>query len=199
MDMLSGVAGGFLVALTLQNICYCFIGALVGTLIGVLPGIGPLATIAMLMPFTYHVDPVSSMIMLAGIFYGAQYGGSTTSILLNLPGEASSVITCLDGYQLARRGKAGTALSVAAVGSLVAGTFGTLAIVLFAPVLVVVAEKFGPTEYCALMTLGLIVAVVLANGSVLKAVAMVFLGVLIGLVGTDLSSGTQRYTFGANV
>jgi putative tricarboxylic transport membrane protein len=196
MDILAGISSGFLIALTLKNILYCFTGALIGTLIGVLPGIGPLATIAMLMPFTYHVDPVSSMIMLAGIFYGAQYGGSTTSILLNLPGEASSVITCLDGHQLAKKGKAGVALSVAAVGSLVAGTIGTLAIVLLAPMLVNFAEKFGPAEYCALMTLGLVVAVVLANGSVIKAIAMVFLGVLFGLAGTDSATNAQRYTFG---
>ena len=186
MDVLDGISSGFLIALTLKNVLYCFMGALIGTLIGVLPGIGPLATIAMLMPFTYHVDPVSSMIMLAGIFYGAQYGGSTTSILLNLPGEASSVITCLDGHQLAKKGKAGVALSIAAVGSLVAGTIGTLTIVLLAPVLVNFAEKFGPAEYCGLMTLGLVVAVVLANGSILKAIAMVFLGVLFGLAGTEL-------------
>jgi len=196
MDVLAGISSGFLIALTLKNIVYCFTGALIGTLIGVLPGIGPLATIAMLMPFTYHVDPVSSMIMLAGIFYGAQYGGSTTSILLNLPGEASSVITCLDGHQLAKKGKAGVALSVAAVGSLVAGTIGTLAIVLLAPMLVNFAEKFGPAEYCALMTLGLVVAVVLANGSIIKAIAMVFLGVLFGLAGTDSATNAQRYTFG---
>jgi putative tricarboxylic transport membrane protein len=196
MDVLAGISSGFLIALTLKNILYCFSGALIGTLIGVLPGIGPLATIAMLMPFTYHVDPVSSMIMLAGIFYGAQYGGSTTSILLNLPGEASSVITCLDGHQLAKQGKAGVALSVAAVGSLVAGTIGTLAIVLLAPMLVNFAEKFGPAEYCALMTLGLVVAVVLANGSIIKAIAMVFLGVLFGLAGTDSATNAQRYTFG---
>ncbi|KRR25223.1 hypothetical protein CQ14_09390 [Bradyrhizobium lablabi] len=196
MELLSGLGGGFLVALTPANIAYCFVGALIGTLIGVLPGIGPLATIAMLLPLTYHVDPVAALIMLSGIFYGAQYGGSTTSILVNLPGESSSVITCLDGYQLARQGKAGTALSVAAVGSLVAGTIGTLAIALFAPALIHVAEKFGPAEYCALMILGLIAAVVLAKGSVLNAVAMVVLGVLIGLVGSDPGSGTQRFTFG---
>jgi putative tricarboxylic transport membrane protein len=196
MDVLDGISSGFLIALTLKNVLYCFMGALIGTLIGVLPGIGPLATIAMLMPFTYHVDPVSSMIMLAGIFYGAQYGGSTTSILLNLPGEASSVITCLDGHQLAKKGKAGVALSIAAVGSLVAGTIGTLTIVLLAPVLVNFAEKFGPAEYCGLMTLGLVVAVVLANGSILKAIAMVFLGVLFGLAGTDSATNAPRYTFG---
>jgi len=196
MELLDQVGHGFLVAITVQNIIYCLIGALIGTLIGVLPGIGPVATIAMLLPLTFHLPPVSALIMLAGIYYGAQYGGSTTAVLVNLPGEASSVVTCLDGHQMARQGKAGTALSIAAVGSLFAGTVGTLLIVLFAPALTRMALQFGPTEYCALMALGLVAAVVLARGSVAKAIAMVFLGLLIGLVGTDVNSGVQRYTFG---
>ncbi len=196
MEIFSNLMLGFSVAVTLENLAYCFFGAAIGTLVGVLPGIGPLTTIAMLLPITYHLEPVSALIMLAGIFYGAQYGGSTTSILMNLPGEASSVVTCLDGHALARAGRAGSALSVAAVGSFVAGTVGTLAIVLFAPSLVAVAGKFGPAEYTALLILGLVAAVVLASGSVLRAIAMVFLGILFGLVGTDLSTGTQRFTFG---
>jgi len=196
MDLLGHVGDGLLVALTFQNIAYCFVGVMIGTLIGVLPGLGPVATIAMLLPITYHLPPVAALIMLAGIYYGAQYGGSTTAILVNLPGEASSVVTCLDGYQMARQGKAGTALSVAAVGSLFAGTVGTLLIVLFAPWLTRMAQQFGPTEYCALMALGLVAAVVIASGSVLKAIAMILLGLLIGLVGTDVNSGAQRYTFG---
>jgi putative tricarboxylic transport membrane protein len=196
MEFLDQVGHGFLVAFTLQNVIYCLLGALIGTLIGVLPGIGPVATIAMLLPLTFHLPPVSALIMLAGIYYGAQYGGSTTAILVNLPGEASSVVTCLDGHQMARQGKAGTALSIAAVGSLFAGTVGTLLIMLFAPALTKMALQFGPAEYCALMALGLVAAVVLARGSVAKAIAMVFLGLLLGLVGTDVNSGEQRYTFG---
>ncbi|MCW5748194.1 MAG: tripartite tricarboxylate transporter permease, partial [Alphaproteobacteria bacterium] len=195
MDLLHNLVTGFSVALTFQNILYCFIGCMVGTLIGVLPGIGPVATIAMLLPLTFKLPPESALIMLAGIYYGAQYGGSTTSILVNLPGEASSVVTTLDGYQMARRGKAGTALSVAAVGSFFAGTFGTILIVLFAEPLTKMAQRFGPSEYCSLMALGLVAAVVLASGSVIKAIAMVFLGLMIGLVGTDVNTGAQRFTF----
>jgi len=196
MDLFAQVGIGFAVALSLQNLAYCLTGVLIGTLIGVLPGLGPVTTIAMLLPLTYHLEPTASLIMLAGIYYGAQYGGSTTAILVNLPGEASSIVTCLDGYQMARQGKAGTALSIAALGSLFAGTVGTLVIVLFAPTLAGVARNFGPTEYCALMALGLVAAIVLAGGSVAKAIAMVLLGLLIGLVGTDVSSGNQRFTFG---
>ena len=168
---------------------------MVGTLIGVLPGIGPVATIAMLLPITFHLPPTASLIMLAGIYYGAQYGGSTTSILVNLPGEASSVVTCLDGYQMARKGRAGAALSISAVGSFFAGTVGTIIIVLFAEPLTRMAQKFGPADYCSLMALGLVAAVVLASGSVIKAIAMVFLGLLFGLVGTDVNTGAQRFTF----
>jgi len=161
----------------------------------VLPGIGPVATIAMLLPLTFKLPPTSALIMLAGIYYGASYGGSTTAILVNLPGEASSVVTTLDGYKMAQKGRAGAALSISAVGSFFAGTFGTVLIVLFAPMLTAMAQKFGPAEYCSLMALGLVAAVVLASGSVIKAIAMVFLGLLIGLIGTDVNTGAQRYTF----
>jgi len=187
---------GFGVALTPINLLYAFIGALVGTLIGVLPGIGPVATIAMLLPTTYALQPVSALIMLAGIYYGAQYGGSTTSILLNMPGETSSAVTCLDGYQMARKGQAGAALATAALGSFFAGCVATVFIATVAVPLSELALKFGPAEYCSLMILGLIGAVVLAHGSLLKAIAMVVLGLLLGLVGTDVNSGTARFAFG---
>jgi putative tricarboxylic transport membrane protein len=196
MDLFANLATGFGVALTLQNLLYCFAGVLLGTLIGVLPGIGPVPTIAMLLPITYALPPVSALIMLAGIYYGAQYGGSTTAILVNLPGEASSVVTCLDGYQMARRGRAGTALAVAAIGSFIAGTFATLVVAAFAPPLAEVALKFGPAEYFSLMVLGLIAAVVLASGSLVKAIAMIVLGLLLGIVGTDVNSGMARFSFG---
>ncbi|MBV9832823.1 MAG: tripartite tricarboxylate transporter permease, partial [Alphaproteobacteria bacterium] len=195
MDVLANVAQGFLVALTMQNLLYCLIGCMVGTLIGVLPGIGPVATIAMLLPLTFKLPPTSALIMLAGIYYGASYGGSTTAILVNLPGESSSVVTALDGYKMAQKGRAGSALSISALGSFFAGTVGTLLIVLFAPALTAMAQKFGPAEYCSLMALGLVAAVILASGSVIKAIAMVFLGLLFGLVGTDVNTGAQRYTF----
>src|SRR5690606_37736811 len=183
-------------ALTFTNIFYCFIGVLLGTLIGVLPGIGPLATIAMLLPITYKLsDPTTALIMLAGIDYAAQYGGSTTAILVNLPGEISSVVTTLDGYQMARNGRPGPALAIAAIGSFFAGTVATLLIAGFAPPLAEVAFKFGPAEYFSLMVLGLIAAVVLAHGSILKALAMVVLGLLIGMVGTDVNSGVARFSF----
>jgi len=195
MDLFHNLALGLGVAVTLQNLAYAFVGCMVGTLIGVLPGIGPVATIAMLLPITFHLPPTAALIMLAGIYYGAQYGGSTTSILVNLPGEASSVVTCIDGYQMAKRGRAGAALSISAIGSFFAGTVGTIVIVLFAGTLTQMAQSFGPAEYCSLMALGLIAAVVLANGSILKAVAMVFLGLLFGLVGTDVTTGAERFTF----
>ncbi len=194
-DVLSHVAQGFGVALTLQNLLYCFVGCMVGTLIGVLPGIGPVATIAMLLPLTFKLPPEAALIMLAGIYYGAQYGGSTTAILVNLPGEAASVVTTLDGYKMAQKGRAGAALSISALGSFFAGTVGTLLIVLFAKPLTEMAQKFGPWEYCSLMALGLVAAVVLASGSVIKAIAMVFLGLMVGLVGTDVNTGAQRFTF----
>jgi len=167
-----------------------------GTLIGVLPGIGPVATIAMLLPTTYALQPVSALIMLAGIYYGAQYGGSTTSILINMPGESSSVVTCLDGHQMARKGQAGAALTVAALGSFFAGTVATVLVASVAVPLSELALKFGPAEYFSLMVLGLIGAVVLAHGSLLKAIAMIILGLLLGIVGTDVNSGVARFAFG---
>jgi putative tricarboxylic transport membrane protein len=196
MDFLGNLALGFSVAVTPLNLLYCFIGCLLGTLIGVLPGIGPVATIAMLLPATYALPPVSALIMLAGIYYGAQYGGSTTAILVNLPGESSSVVTCIDGYQMARQGRAGPALAAAGLGSFFAGCVGTLVLAAFAPPLTELAFQFGPAEYFSLMVLGLIGAVVLASGSLVKAVAMIVLGLLMGLVGTDINSGVARYAFG---
>ncbi len=195
MDLLHNLVLGFGVALTMQNLMYALIGCLLGTLIGVLPGIGPVATIAMLLPATFVLPPVSALIMLAGIYYGAQYGGSTTSILVNLPGEVSSVVTCLDGYQMARKGQAGKALGIAALGSFFAGTVATFLIAGFAPPLAELALKFGPADYFSLMVLGLIAAVVLAHGSLIKAIAMIILGLLLGLVGTDVNSGVARYSF----
>ncbi|PXW55119.1 TctA family transporter [Chelatococcus asaccharovorans] len=197
MDMLSHLASGFDTALTLQNIMFCFIGVLLGTAIGVLPGLGPLATIAMLLPMTYALEPVSALIMLSGIYYGAQYGGSTTAILVNLPGESGSVVTCLDGHQMARKGRAGSALAIAALGSFFAGTVGTLLIAGFSPYLSRIAMSFGPAEYFSLMVLGLVAAVVLASGGLLKAIAMILVGLLLGTVGTDVTSGVQRFTFGS--
>jgi putative tricarboxylic transport membrane protein len=187
---------GFSVALTPTNLLYAFIGCLLGTLIGVLPGIGPLATIAMLLPITFNLGPVAALVMLAGIFYGAQYGGSTTSILVNLPGETSSVVTCLDGYQMARQGRAGPALAIAAIGSFFAGCVGTLTIALFGPPLANMALKFGAAENFSLMVMGLVLAVVMASGSLLKAIGMIILGLLFGLVGTDVNSGSERFTLG---
>ncbi|OSZ68047.1 tripartite tricarboxylate transporter permease [Hydrogenophaga sp. IBVHS2] len=195
MDLINNLSLGFGVAFTFQNLLYAFVGCLLGTLIGVLPGIGPLATIAMLLPATYGLEPVSALIMLAGIYYGAQYGGSTTAILVNLPGESSSVVTVIDGYQMARKGRAGPALAAAGLGSFFAGCVGTLVLAAFAPPLTEVALSFGPSEYFALMVLGLIGAVVLASGSLIKALAMIVLGLLVGLVGTDVNSGVARYTF----
>jgi putative tricarboxylic transport membrane protein len=189
---------GFSVALSYQNLFYCFMGVILGTLIGVLPGIGPVATIAMLLPVTFTLQPISALIMLAGIYYGAQYGGSTTAILVNLPGESASVVTCIDGYQMARKGRAGAALGVSALGSFFAGCVATIIIALFAPPLAEVALKFGPAEYFSLMVLGLIAATVLASGSLIKAIAMVILGLLLGLVGTDVNSGVARFAFGVS-
>ena len=195
MEMIDNLSLGFSVAFTFQNLLYAFVGCLLGTLIGVLPGIGPLATIAMLLPATYGLEPVAALIMLAGIYYGAQYGGSTTAILVNLPGESSSVVTVIDGYQMARKGRAGQALAAAGLGSFFAGCVGTLILAAFAPALTEVALQFGAAEYFALMVLGLIGAVVLASGSLLKALAMIIMGLLLGLVGTDVNSGVARYTF----
>ena len=195
MELLDNLALGFSTALTLQNLAYCLIGCVLGTLIGVLPGLGPIATIAMLLPATYALPPVAALIMLAGIYYGAQYGGSTTAILVNIPGESSSVVTAIDGYQMARRGRAGVALFTAGMGSFFAGCAATLVLAAFAAPLSELAFKFGPAEYFTLMVLGLIGAVVLASGSLIKAIAMIVLGLLLGLVGTDVNSGTARYSF----
>ena len=195
MDLFNNLALGFGVAFTLQNLMYAFIGCFLGTVIGVLPGIGPLATIAMLLPATYALPPVAALIMLAGIYYGAQYGGSTTAILVNLPGESSSVVTVIDGYQMARNGRAGPALAAAGLGSFFAGCVGTLILAAFAAPLTELAFKFGPAEYFSLMILGLIGAVVLASGSLIKAIAMIVLGLLLGMVGTDVNSGVARYSF----
>ena len=196
MDLFDNLILGFTVALSLQNLLYCFIGVFVGTLIGVLPGIGPLVTIAMLLPITFNLPPIPALIMLSGIYYGAQYGGSTTSILVNLPGEAASVVTCLDGYQMARQGRAGPALAVAAISSFAAGCVGTLLIGLFGPPIAELAFKFGAAEYFSLMLMGLVAAALLAHGDMVKALAMVVLGLLLGIVGTDVNSGMARYTFG---
>lgn len=195
MDLIHNLSIGFGVAFTAQNLLYAFIGCLLGTLIGVLPGVGPIATIAMLLPATYALPPVAALIMLAGIYYGAQYGGSTTAILVNLPGESSSVVTVIDGYAMARKGRAGPALAAAGIGSFFAGCVGTLILAAFAAPLTEVAFKFGPAEYFSLMVLGLIGAVVLASGSLIKAVSMIVLGLLLGLVGTDVNSGVARYSF----
>src|SRR5436190_5938245 len=195
MDLLHNLGIGFGVAFTFQNLLYGFFGCLLGTLIGVLPGIGPVATIAMLLPSTYALDATPALIMLAGIYYGAQYGGSTTAILINVPGESSSVVTAIDGYQMARQGRAGAALSVAALGSFFAGCVGTVIIAAFAPPLTELAFKFGPAEYFSLMVLGLIGAVVLASGSLVKAIAMILLGLLLGQINTDVISGVPRYSF----
>ena len=195
MELLANLAIGFDTSLSATNLLYCFSGVLLGTLIGVLPGLGAVATIAMLLPATFALPPVSALIMLAGIYYGAQYGGSTTAILVNLPGESSSVVTALDGYKMACKGRAGAALTTAAVGSFVAGSVSTLLIAMFATPLAQVALVFGPPEYFSLMILGLVASVVLAHGSLLKAICMIIMGLLLGLVGTDVTSGTARFTF----
>ena len=195
MELIGNLALGVSTAITPLNLLYCLTGVFLGTLIGVLPGLGPTATIAMLLPITFALPPISALIMLAGIYYGSQYGGSTTSILVNLPGEAASVVTTLDGYQMARRGRAGVALATAAIGSFFAGTVATLVLALFAPPLSEIALQFGPADYFSLMVLGLVASVVLAQGSLLHALGMVVLGLLLGLIGTDVTSGAQRYTF----
>jgi putative tricarboxylic transport membrane protein len=195
MELFHNLLFGFGVALSLQNLLYCFIGCLLGTLIGVLPGIGPMATVAMLMPLTFTISPVAALIMLAGIYYGAMYGGSTTSILVNLPGETASVVTCIDGYQMARQGRAGPALAISAIGSFFAGTVCTLIIAMFGPPIAEIAFEFRAPEYFSLMLMGLITAAVLAHGDMSKSLAMVVLGLLLGVVGTDLNSGVQRFSF----
>jgi TctA family transporter len=196
MDLLRELALGFGVALSWDNLFYCFVGTLVGTLVGVLPGLGPLATLAMLLPITFSLPPVGALIMLAGIYYGAQYGGSTSAILVNVPGESSSFVTTLDGYQMARQGRAGPALAIAALGSFFAGTVATLIIAVLAPPMSRLALQFNSADYFSLMVLGLVAAVVLASGSLFKALAMVFVGLLLAMVGMDFSSGLPRLTFG---
>jgi putative tricarboxylic transport membrane protein len=195
-DLFSNLNHGFSIALTFQNLGLAFLGCLVGTLVGVLPGVGPIATIAMLLPITFGLEPVGALIMLAGIYYGAQYGGSTTAILVNIPGEATSVVTTLDGHQMARQGRAGVALGIAAIGSFFAGTVATVVIAALGAPLTRLALIFGPAEYFSLMVMGLVFAVVLARGSILKAIAMIVLGVLLSTVGTDLETGQERLTFG---
>lgn len=195
MELLANLSIGLETAFTLNNLMFCLIGVFLGTAIGVLPGLGPTATIAMLLPVTFGLPPVSSLIMLAGIYYGAQYGGSTTAILVNLPGESSSVVTALDGYQMAKQGRAGKALATAAIGSFVAGTFATILLALFAPPLADIALQFGAAEYFSLMVVGLVASVVLASGSLLQAFGMIVLGLLLGMAGTDVNSGLERYTF----
>nr|WP_299507766.1 tripartite tricarboxylate transporter permease [uncultured Rhizobium sp.] len=196
MDTLNALLLGFDQAILPTNLFWCLIGTLLGTLVGVLPGLGPAATMAILLPFTIGLEPVTSLIMLAGIYYGAQYGGSTTAILLNLPGEASSVVTAIDGYKMARQGRAGVALATAAIGSFFAGTVATLLLALFAPSLAEVGLLFGPAEYFSLMVLGLIASVVLSRGSLPKALAMVFIGILVGLIGQDVQTAVPRFTLG---
>ena len=196
MELITNLGLGLSTALTPLNLLYCLAGVFLGTLIGVLPGLGPTATIAMLLPVTFTLPPVSSLIMLAGIYYGSQYGGSTTSILVNVPGEAASVVTALDGYQMARKGRAGVALATSALGSFFAGTVATVVLALFAPPLAEIALKFGPAEFFSLMVLGLLASLVLARGSLLHASGMVVVGLLLGLVGSDVNTGTQRFTFG---
>src|SRR5918992_3862376 len=196
MELISNLGLGLSTAITPINLLYCLIGVFLGTVIGVLPGLGPTATIAMLLPITFVLPPISALIMLAGIYYGSQYGGSTTSILVNLPGEAASVVTTLDGYQMAKQGRAGAALATAAIGSFFAGTVATFLVAAFGPPLAAIALQFGPADYFSLMTLGLVASVVLAQGSLLHAIGMVVLGLLLGLIGTDVTSGAQRFTFG---
>src|SRR3989440_9701513 len=194
-DLISNLWLGMGVAVTPTNVFLCLIGALVGTLIGVLPGIGPLATIAMLLPITFGLPPVGALIMLAGIYYGAQYGGSTTSILINIPVESSSVVTCLDGHEMAKQGRAGPALAIAAIGSFIAGCVSTVLVAALGAPLTAAALLFGPAEYFSLMCLGLIFAVVLAKGSILKAIAMVLMGLLLSAVGSDIETGQSRMAF----
>jgi putative tricarboxylic transport membrane protein len=195
MDLLANLVLGLSVAFTPDNLLYALIGAMLGTAIGVLPGLGPVATISMLLPITLTLQPTSALIMLSGIFYGAQYGGSTTAILVNLPGESSSVVTALDGHAMAKKGFAGKALATAAIASFVAGTIATLVIAMFGPLLAGIALQFGPAEYFSLMVLGLVASIVLAHGSLLHALGMILIGLLLGMVGTDVNSGAARYTF----
>ncbi|MHB2264834.1 tripartite tricarboxylate transporter permease [Aliihoeflea sp. PC F10.4] len=196
MDLIANLALGFGTALTPTNVLYCFVGVFLGTLVGVLPGIGPTGAIAILLPITFSFEPVTAIIMLAGIYYGAQYGGSTTAILINLPGESSSAVTAIDGYQMARQGRAGPALATAALGSFFAGTVATMLVAVAAPPLAAMALQFGSAEYFALIVLGLIASVALAHGSIIKALGMILVGLLLGMVGQDIYTGTPRFTFG---
>ena len=196
VELFDNLALGLHTAASWQNLLFCLVGVIIGTLVGVLPGISPLTTVAMLLPFTFGLPPASALIMLSGIFYGAQYGGSTTAILVNVPGETSSVITCIDGHQMARQGRAGPALAIAGIGSFIAGTFATLAIALMSVPLALFALKFTAVETVSLIILGLIGAVVLAHGSPTKAIIMIIFGVLLGLVGIDVNSGVPRMMFG---
>ena len=195
MEILANVTMGFQVALQPANLFFCFMGVLIGTLVGVLPGLGPVAAMSLLLPTTFHLSPVSAVIMLSGIYYGAMYGGSTTSILVNIPGEAASVVTCLDGYQMARKGKAGAALGIAAFGSFIAGTLSIIGLMLLAPMLAEVALKFGPPEYFSLMLLGLVIVTFLAGSSMPKALLMAAFGLFLGLIGMDIMTATPRFTF----
>ena len=196
MDYWHNILYGFSICLDPMNLFYCFVGVFVGTLIGVLPGVGPVATISMLLPATFKMSPVGAIIMLAGIYYGAMYGGSTTSILVNIPGEVASVVTCLDGYQMARQGRAGPALGIAAFGSFIAGTFSVVALTFLAPPLATIAIKFGPPEYFSLMVLGVTMIIYLAHGSMIKALMTACLGLLLSYVGLDNISGSERFTYG---
>jgi putative tricarboxylic transport membrane protein len=197
MDALGGLLTGFAVILTPENLYLCFLGSLIGTLVGVLPGVGPLAALALLLPVTFTLTPVGGMVMLASIFYGAMYGGSTTSILLNIPGEAASVVTCIDGHQMARQGRAGAALGIAALGSFIAGTLGVLAMTFFAPLIAAIAIRFGPPENFALMVLGLVCTLFMISGSNVKGVLMVALAFLTAAIGIDVVNGQERFTFGS--
>jgi putative tricarboxylic transport membrane protein len=196
MDLFGNLGLGLETAIRPENLLYCLIGVVLGTAVGVLPGIGPTATIALLLPITFNFEPVSALIMLAGIYYGAQYGGSTTAILINLPGESSAAVTAIDGHEMARKGRAGPALATAAIGSFIAGTVATVVLVLFAPPLARVALTFGSPEFFSLVVLGLIASITLARGSMLKALAMIVLGLLFGTIGQDIYTGTPRFTFG---
>jgi len=196
MDTINQLIMGFSVALQPLNLFYCFMGCVIGTLVGVLPGLGPTAALSLLLPATYHLNPVSAIIMLSGIYYGSQYGGSTTSILVNIPGEASSVVTCLDGYQMARQGRAGRALGISAFGSFIAGTLGIIGLMTMAPRLANVALAFGPPEYFSLMCLGMVILTFLSSTSMVRALMMACFGVIIGMIGMDPVSGSTRLTFG---
>jgi putative tricarboxylic transport membrane protein len=196
MDILGYLIQGAQIAFQPMNLLFCFVGVLMGTLVGILPGLGPTAAIALLLPVSYHIPPVSTIIMLAGIYYGAMYGGSTTSILVNIPGEAASVITCIDGHQMAKKGRAGPALGIAAFGSFIAGTIGVIGIMLVAPPMAKFALAFGPAEYFALMLMGIVIIIYMSSGSILKDFLTALFGLLLGTIGMDTISGTQRLTFG---